>query len=68
MADLTPMHQFVIDQLLSSTQTYLEIAEATGLSDRTIAKIARQEIVDPGVSHVETLAQYFGFDTATHGA
>ena len=35
------------------------MAEATGISKRTIEKIARRETENPGVKHIETLAAYF---------
>ena len=57
------MHEFVIAQLQARIQarttTYKEIADGCGLSVRTVEKIARREIEDPGVSLVEKLAAYF---------
>lgn len=53
------MHEFVVDRLLAARGTWPGIAEATGISRRTIEKIARREIEDPGVSHIERLARYF---------
>lgn len=35
------------------------VADGSGVSLRTLEKIARKEIVDPGVSHIEKLAIYF---------
>ena len=53
------MHAFVISRLQEAKGTWPVIAEATGMSNRTIQKIASGEIEDPGVSHIEKLAMYF---------
>lgn len=53
------LHAFVMAQLAASKGTWPVIAEATGVSNRTIQKIASGEIADPGVSHIEKLAGYF---------
>jgi len=53
------LHQFVISRLQDAKGTWPIIAEATGVSKRTIEKIASEEIADPGVSHIEKLASYF---------
>ncbi len=53
------MHQSVLAELEKRKGRWPEVAEATGISKRTIEKIARQEIKNPGVSHIETLNQYF---------
>lgn len=36
-----------------------QVAANSGVSKRTLEKIARREIKDPGVSHVQALADYF---------
>ncbi len=53
------LHDYVLSELASSKGNWVAIAEATGVSHRTIDKIARREIKDPGVSHIEKLAKYF---------
>lgn len=53
------IYQYVLDQLESAKGTWPEVAEDTGVSRRTIEKIARREVKNPGVSHIETLASYF---------
>lgn len=53
------MHAFVISRLHAARGQWRSIAEATGVSKRTIEKIASGEIEDPGVSHIEKLAGYF---------
>lgn len=53
------MYEFVMSNLQTAKGTWPAIAEATGVSKRTIEKIASEEIADPGVSHIEKLARYF---------
>jgi transcriptional regulator with XRE-family HTH domain len=53
------LHAFVIERLQAAKGTWPAIAEATGVSKRTIEKIASEEIADPGVSHIEKLANFF---------
>jgi len=53
------IYQYVLDQLQDAKGEWPAVAEATGMSRRTIEKIARQEVRDPGVSHIEKLAGYF---------
>lgn len=53
------MHAFVISRLQAAKGNWPAIAEATGVSIRTIQKIASGEIEDPGVSHIEKLAGHF---------
>lgn len=53
------IYQFVLRGLEGSKGQWSAVAEATGVSKRTLEKIARREIKDPGVSHVEKLARYF---------
>lgn len=53
------IYQYVIDQLARSKGTWPEVAEQSGVSRRTIEKIASGEIADPGVSHIEKLARHF---------
>lgn len=53
------LYQFVMEKLQESKGTWASIAIATDMSYRTLEKIARGEIADPGVSHIEKLADYF---------
>jgi len=55
----TSIYQYVLDELQAAKGRWSEVSEATGISKRTIEKIARREVEDPGVSRVEILAQYF---------
>lgn len=53
------IYQYVLDQLQEAKGTWPAVAEITGVSKRTIEKIANGDIKDPGVSHIEKLAGYF---------
>ncbi len=55
----TSIYQFVMSKLASPGYTYQQIADGSGVSKRTVEKIARREIADPGVSHIERLAEFF---------
>ncbi|HWQ37300.1 MAG TPA: hypothetical protein VNM24_01625 [Burkholderiales bacterium] len=53
------LHDYVVDRLMSARGRWPQIAAETGVSLRTLQKIARREIADPGVSHVQKLLDYF---------
>lgn len=53
------IYEYVMEQLGKTELSYQEIAEGSGVSRRTVEKIARKEILDPGVSHIEKLAAFF---------
>lgn len=53
------LHAYVIAQLEASKGTWPEVAAATGISKRTIEKIASGVSADPGVIKIEKLAAYF---------
>lgn len=53
------LHDYVIAQLQLSKGRWPDVAEGSEVSLRTLEKIARREIADPGVSHIEKLAKYF---------
>lgn len=60
------LHEYVIEQLQASKGRWPDVAEEAGVSKRTLEKIARREIEDPGISHIEKLAAYFrGQSTST---
>lgn len=48
-----------MDRLEKAKGGWPTVAEGSGVSLRTLEKIARREIKDPGVSHIEKLAGYF---------
>ncbi|CAN0400887.1 unnamed protein product [Phaeothamnion confervicola] len=54
-----PMHAYVLAELERTKGKWPEVAAGSGVSKRTIEKIARGEIADPSVSHVQKLADYF---------
>lgn len=53
------LHAYVLRHLEAAKGRWPEVAEGSGVSRRTIEKIARKEIEDPGISHVQKLADYF---------
>jgi len=53
------IHAYVLTQLAAHKGQWPIVAKGAGVSIRTLEKIARREIVDPGVSNVEKLAAYF---------
>lgn len=58
------LHEFVLEQLKRSKGKWPAVAEGSGVSKRTIEKIADETIADPGVSHIEKLARYFRDEAA----
>jgi transcriptional regulator with XRE-family HTH domain len=59
MSDTESLHEYVIRQLNDNKGRWPAIAESSGVARSTIAKIARREVENPGVLHVEKLAKYF---------
>ena len=53
-----------MEQLQQSKGRWPEVARGARVSKRTVEKIARGEIADPGVSHIEALAAYFRVNSA----
>lgn len=53
------IYLYVLDELSRSKGGWPAIAKESGVSKRTIEKIASGEIEDPGVSHIEKLAAVF---------
>jgi transcriptional regulator with XRE-family HTH domain len=54
-----PIYEYVLERLEATKGRWPRVAEGSGVSRRTLEKIARQEISDPGVSHIQKLADYF---------
>jgi len=59
------LHAFVLAELQIAKGSWPAIAEKTGISKRTIEKIASEEIKDPAVSNIEILANYFRSQAAS---
>ena len=55
----TPMYEFVMNQLQERKGSWPAVSRGSGVSVKTVAKIARREIKDPGVSHIQALHDYF---------
>jgi transcriptional regulator with XRE-family HTH domain len=53
------IHEYVIRELQRAKGRWTDVARDSGISKRTIEKIARREIANPGVNHIEKLAGYF---------
>lgn len=53
------IYEYVLTQLEASKGQWAAVAEGSGVSKRTLEKIARREVRNPGVSYVEKLARYF---------
>lgn len=53
------MYERVLRHLEASKGRWPEVAVGSGVSKRTIEKIYRKEIQDPGVSHIEALDRWF---------
>ena len=65
----TLLYEYVIGELRSGRLTYRQVAEGSGVSRRTIEKIARREIADPGISRIERIATFLrSQDAARHRA
>jgi len=54
-----PLHEFVVARLLAAKGSWPVVARGSGVSRRTLEKIARGEVKDPGVLTVQKLADYF---------
>ena len=53
------IYEFVMAGLENTKGNWPQVADGSGVSKRTLEKIARREIKDPGVSHIQALADYF---------
>lgn len=50
---------FVLENLQATKGQWAAVAKGSKVPKRTIEKIARREIKDPGVTSIERLANYF---------
>lgn len=53
------IYDFVLSELQRAKGSWSEVSRATGISKRTIEKIARREVENPGVLTIEHLARHF---------
>lgn len=53
------MHDFVVKRLQAAKGRWPLIAKKTRVPLRTIQKIASREIRDPGITHMQNLANFF---------
>lgn len=54
-----PIFEYVLTGLERTKGRWPAVAEASGVPYKTLTKIAQREIADPGVSHIQKLADYF---------
>lgn len=55
----TNLYDFVMAELQKTKGTWPDVATGSGVSKRTLEKIARKEIPNPGVHTVQKLKDYF---------
>lgn len=57
------IYDYVMERLTiaidTGKYTYEEISEGSGVPKRSLEKIKRKEFKNPGVSHIESLANFF---------
>jgi hypothetical protein len=55
------IYDYVIGQLqlIKSEEEYEKVARGSGVPKSTVKKIKWKQIKDPGVSHIEALANFF---------
>lgn len=53
------IYEYVMQQLANSKGRWPDVAEGSGMSKRTIEKIARKEVKNPGVFAIQKLHDYF---------
>jgi transcriptional regulator with XRE-family HTH domain len=56
---MSGLYDYVLQQFARTSLTYQEIADGSGVPKRTVEKVARKEIADPGVSTCDKLAAFF---------
>lgn len=53
------IYEFVLGELDKAKGRWPDIAQDIGMSLSTLRKIAKREVENPGVVHIEKLASYF---------
>lgn len=56
---ISNLYTYVVERLPTSGPDLQTIADETGLSMKTLQKIARGDIYEPGVHKMQKLADYF---------
>ena len=54
-----PLLDYVLRKLDENKGRHVEISKATGIPYGTLAKIAQRTTANPGVNHIQALADYF---------
>ena len=55
----TPIYDYVMQELDAAKGHWPIVAAGSGVPKRTIEKIARREVANAGIKHVQALADYF---------
>lgn len=55
----TNLHQFVLDHLAARRIKWTQVSRDTGISYETLKKIGHLTTPNPGVKHIQVLADYF---------
>jgi hypothetical protein len=53
------IYQYVLDELEKAKGRWPDVARDSGVALTTLKKIARREVENPGIVHIEKLAAYF---------
>lgn len=53
------MLEFVLESLEKSRGKWPDVSKGSGVPYHTLTKIAQRQIENPGVNHVQQLADYF---------
>jgi hypothetical protein len=61
----TDLHEFVMGRLAASRGKWRDVAKGADVPYDTLTKIAQRKIKDPGVGHIQKLANYFRASEAT---
>jgi transcriptional regulator with XRE-family HTH domain len=59
------MHELVVEELAKNKGRWRALADATGVPYYTLTKIASGAIPNPGVDHIQRLADHFGIVVLT---
>ena len=54
-----PIYEIVMERLAERKGQWSLVAAGSGVPKRTLEKIARAEIRNPGIKHIQRLADYF---------
>ena len=64
----TSLLDYVLESLEKSRGRWPEIAKASGVPYHTLTKIAQRQIENPGIKHIQQLADYFQQNASARAA